>query len=273
MKATDFTYAGERLSDYGMMVAGFDSSNSVESINTDSQRTFGTVSMFYGKYQPFVYTLYENRLVIEFSIIKKMDCSNTSEEEYDPILSQTEIRSIKRWLNRPTPHKLSFDDEEYEDYYWEGSFNIAEQYFGGVPCGLSLTFESNRPFAIMDEVVFEGELEADGTFTINDTSDEEGWIYPSLSVTCLSAGDLQLENNMEEGRLTIVKNCEENETIMFAPNLQIRSSLGTHELGDDFNYKFLRIYNTYDQRENVITANLPISYTLKYNPIAKVVIA
>lgn len=268
MEAKDMTYAGETLSSRGLMIASFDGSSSVETIDSDSQKTFTSVSMFYGKYQPFVFTSYEDRLVMEFTIIKD-PCKF---EEEDLRMTQQEVRSIKRWLNRPTPHVLRFDDEQFADVFWEGSFNVTELYLAGVTYGLQLSFQCNRPFGLQDAKTYEGSLITGGCFIVNDSSDEEGHIYPTLEVTCLESGDLQLNNQIED-RTTIVKNCVVDEKIIFFPNLQIRSSVGTHELGDDFNYKFLRICNTYDDTVNKITTSIPIEYKLTYNPIAKVVIA
>lgn len=273
MKARDLTYAGETLSSHGFMIGGFDDTPAGDSITTDSQRSFATVSMFYGAYQPFVYTSYEDRLVMEFSIIKEAcgDDGKIAQQE-DFVLTQSEIRSMKKWLSRPTPHKLTFDEDKYRGVFWEGSFNVEEIYLMGETVGLKLTFESNRPFALADEVSYSGELITGGRFIIDDTSDEEGHIYPSLTVTCLESGDLQLYNSIES-RTTIVKNCKVGEVITFTPTLQVRTSLTSHEIGDDFNYKFLRIANTYNDYRNIITTTIPIQYTLSYNPIAKVVVA
>lgn len=273
MKARDLTYAGETLSSHGFMIGGFDDSPAGDTITTDSQRTFGTVSMFYGAYQPFVYTSYEDRLTMEFSVIKEPcgdDGKLAQQEDFE--LTQREIRSMKKWLSRPTPHKLTFDEDKYLGVFWEGSFNVQEIYVKGATYGLKLTFESNRPFALADELTFTGGLITGDRFIINDTSDEEGHIYPSFTVTCMESGDLQLHNSIEN-RTTIVKNCTAGEVITFTPTLQVRTSLTSHEIGDDFNYKFLRIANTYDDARNVITTSIPIQYELRYNPIAKVVVA
>lgn len=265
MVAKDMTYANKKLSDFGLIIASFDDSSS-DTIDTDSQRSFSSNSLFFGKYQPFVVTAYEDALVITFQIMKD-PCNN---EELQ--LSQSEVRQLKKWLNRPTPHKLSFDSEEFKGIYWEGSFNVQEIYLAGVPYGLELEFQSTRPFAIMDDVTYEGSLQTSDVLVINDTSDEEGYIYPNLEIKCLSDGDLEITNSYEL-RTTKISNCTSGETIIFTPLMQVRSSLSSHKLSDDFNYVFLRIGNTYDETINSITTNIPIEYKLTYTPIAKVVIA
>jgi len=275
MRAKDLTFAGETLSSHGFMIAGFDDPPAGDEVTTDSQRSFTTVSMFYGAYQPFIYTSYEDRLVMEFTVMKQV-CDDDGKEinasQDDMRITQNEIRAMKRWLSRPTPHKLTIADSEYADFYWEGTFNVQEIHLLGATYGLKLTFESNRPFALQNELVYSGELNTGGRIIIDDVSDEEGHIYPSLEVTCLATGDLQLHSEIEN-RTTIVKNCKVGETITFTPTLQVRTNNTEHSIGDDFNYKFVRICNTYDNVRNIITTTIPIRYVLKYNPIAKVVVA
>lgn len=263
----DMTYAGETLSSYGFMIGGIGTSNSANEIETDSQRTFNSVSLFYGAYQPFVFSQYENRLEMDFDIILDPCKANNPET-----LTQAKIRAVKKWLNRPSAHKLTFDKEGFENVFWEGSFNVQETYFGGTPISLHLHFVSNRPFGLYEERTYGGRLGAEDYFVVNDISDDEGHIYPSFEVTCGADGELVIYNDLDR-RSTVIKNCTQGETIVFTPTMQVRSSLSSHDLGRDFNYIFTRINNTYDNTVNRIFTSLPIDFTLKYNPIAKAVIA
>ena len=79
--------------------------------------------------------------------------------------------------------------------------------------------------------------------------------------------------NEFDKRETVVRGCSSGETLTFTHLLQILSSNKSHELGDDFNYKFIRINNEYGNTLNKLTFNLPCTYSISYNPIAKVVIA
>ena len=67
MKAKDLTYAGETLSSHGFIIAGFDNAPAGDEVTTDSQRNFNTVSMFQGKYQPFVFASYDDHLTMDIS--------------------------------------------------------------------------------------------------------------------------------------------------------------------------------------------------------------
>ena len=119
VRFNDFEYDGISLSSMGLGIVSFDGMQDGD-ITTDSQKTFNSISLFGGRYQPFIVTTYEDRLEIEFSIAK-----NYCTEFDDYYFSIYEIENIQYWLNRSTPHKFRIlEDVEYADVYWEGSFNI-----------------------------------------------------------------------------------------------------------------------------------------------------
>ena len=132
-----------------------------------------------------------------------------------------------------------------------------------------MTFISTRPYALQDDVVFSGELNANGNVTINDLSTEIGYIYPTLIISCLDSGNLSIYNDFDQ-RTTTINNCSANEKIVFSKYLQIESSESSHNVYDDFNYTFLRIGNNFVTGENVLTFSLPCEYIITYNPIRKV---
>lgn len=108
----------------------------------------------------------------------------------------------------------------------------------------------------------------ENVLVIQDVSDEVGYIYPNLKITCLSAGDLEINNSIED-RTTIIKNCQENEIISFDEQLNISSNMEHETLTNDFNYVFFRIANTYNDYENVITTSIPCSIEYNYKPVIK----
>ena len=263
----DFIYNGISLSSLNYVIVDFNDGSSLGGISTDSQRSHEHVSMFNGKFQPFSSSTFNDVLKMEFSIMKK-----ACPEDLGYIVTMEEIEGLKRWLNSPTPKKLKIVDYDFFDFYWMGSFNVEEVFAGGERVGANLTFESDRPFALKEARVYEGSIaDTDNdSITILDTSDEPGYIYPTLQITVGEAGDLTLTNSFD-GRETVIKNCEADETIMFTDTCQISTDSETHEVSDDFNFRFLRICNTYGNIKNVITSSLPITYSISYNPIAKVV--
>ena len=261
-----FVYDDISLQSVGFIIGGIDSSSSAETVDTDSQRNFNSVTTYLGKYHPFTVATYDDALVMRFSIVK-----NPCQDE-DGEISLSDMVYLKRWLSRPTPHVLRFSDPEYSDVYWEGSFNLSEIHLGGKRVGVELTFTCNRPYGIRDVDEVTGSVDAGGSFVIYDASDDEGYLYPELKITCKQGGTLQLTNSFD-GRVTEVKNVENNEVITFSPTLQITSSSDTHKtLMDDFNFEFLRIGNDFRTNKNEITSSISCDYSYVYKPAAKVVI-
>lgn len=268
MVADDFIYDGTQLSDLGFMIGYLDDADAVGTVETDSQRSFNSFSLFGGKWQPLSFTTYKNSLQIEMSVIKN-PCAGSDD---DPSISLAEIRRIKRWLNRPTYHELRIVNPEYEHVFWMGSANVEEIHHLGKCVGFHITFSTDRPFALGDTENFHGEVASNGTVTINDISDEIGYIYPDFEITLLDNGDLEIINSFD-GRITDIKGCSSGETITMSKVMQITSSLPAHKVYNDFNWRFPRICNSYESAENVFSFSLPCTYSISYNPIVKAVIA
>lgn len=268
MQFVDFEYDGTSLSSKGMTVVSFDGMQDDE-ITTDSQRNFESISLFNGKYQPFVYSIYEDRLEIDFSIGRNI-CSNDVEDYF---LTVAQLESLQYWLNRPTAHKFKIlQDAEYVNIFWEGSFNMDWVKLGEKVIGVNLHFISNRPFALGEKEVFtEENLNQDNVIYIIDSSSDEGSIVPTVEITLKEDGDLELTNTFNEEEIrTIITGCKADEIITFSSTLQIKSSDSSHKVMDCFNWVFPRIYNVYGNNINRFSSNLDCECTISYNPIRKV---
>lgn len=265
MDRCDFKFRGELLSSHGYMLCEFDGSSSTSVVTTDSQREFTSVPMFMGKYHPILYYTYNNALIMEMSICK-------IDDSHGGTITPTEASSLKRWLSSSVSQEFRVGGDEYENYFWNGTFNVEEIHYASDCVGFHLTFTSTAPFGYKDKVELSGSVEKNASVTINDTSDEEGYIYPDMTVTLKASGDLKITNSFDK-RETVVRGCASGETITFTRLLQILSSNNSHALGDDFNYKFIRINNEYGNTANKLTFSLPCTYSISYNPIAKVVIS
>ena len=104
--------------------------------------------------------------------------------------------------------------------------------------------------------------------SLNDTSYEEGYIYPQMEITVKEDGDLTIHNSIEN-RETYIANCKSGEVITFDYPV-IQSSDSSHNIQDDFNWTFFRVANTYDNSRNDLVISLPCSIKIKYSPIVKV---
>ena len=118
MLAYDFEYDGEYLKDWGYIICNNDSSGGFETINSDSQLTFDTVSQFQGKLFELTTSHYDDHIELTFQICK-FSC-----EEGITSISVYESRELKRWLNRPEFHRFKLIQPDWADIYMEGSFNI-----------------------------------------------------------------------------------------------------------------------------------------------------
>lgn len=262
MELHDFEYDGITLSDMGYMVCEFDSSG-LQTISNGSQITFNTVSTLNGKKYELTNTEYSECIEATFQI-----CKDPCQYE-DFEINTKELRDLMAWLNRKNFYKFKLLDDEYIDLFFESSFNVSILKFGDKICGLELKMTTNRPFALHEPIsfVFENK-KANGEFTINDSSDEEGFIYPHVEVDILENGTLTIHNSLEN-RTTEIKNCVIGEKIILDYPI-IYSSIPSHKIQNDFNWNWFRIFNTFKNRRNDITISIPCTVKIKYSPIVKV---
>ena len=276
MRFSDFEYDGISLSSMGLIIVSFDGAQDDE-ITTDSQRTFNSISLFGGRYQPFLTSIYEDRLEIEFAIAK-----NFCEDETDVYFTIQQIENIQYWLNRPTPHIFRIlDDAEYADVYWEGSFNLEWVKSGEDTIGFVATFISTRPYAIGNESLFTKRLTQGEELEVPSFSYDEGSITPIVILGIREDGDLEFTNHFNNrDTVTTIRNCRMGEEITFTNMQQIISSFASHDIYNDFNWVFPQIYNIFNVNDgneensqryiNVFSSNLNCDCTISYHPVRKV---
>ena len=182
-------------------------------------------------------------------------------------ISDDTNRWIMRWLNRPTFEQFRPLRRDAGVFY-NGSFIVRAQLYGGRLIGYELTLHTDRPFGYAEAEEYAFTVNANGIYTLVDSSDEIGDIYPTMEVTCGSAGTLTITNSMDANWSTVITDCAANEVITFNHPIVTTSST-THTIQDCFNYNFPRISNTYDANTNTFTFSLPCSVTMSYNPIRK----
>jgi hypothetical protein len=108
----------------------------------------------------------------------------------------------------------------------------------------------------------------ENTAEINDSSYEEGYIYPHTEITVLEDGDLNIHNAIED-RNTYIANCVAGEVITMDYPV-ISSSVSSHKIQNDFNWNFFRVANTFYNSRNDLTLSLPSIIKIKYSPIVKI---
>lgn len=258
----DFIFDGVALSDFGYVVAydGLRSENTVVS------------NMTYNTIKPALYDIsrkvshnYDANLTTTFIIIK--DPCIYNDNFY---MTNDEISELTKWLVRKQYKYFRYiDDEDITDEVWYKVQNTVDKVVeGDNVIGLSITVNANAPYGYTREVVDSWD---DTTHDIIMHSDEEGYIYPDVTITVNASGNLSIINEYEN-RSTTINNVVAGEVIQIFGNgiNQIASSIAEHELSQDFNYNFVRLCNQYGKYTNTITTNLPCTITMKYRGIRKV---
>ena len=262
MKAFDFEYDGINLSDKGFIICNF-GSKGLDTVSDGSQIKFNTASTLGGSKHELISAEYEDCLETTIQICKH-SCTGGIQE-----ITATEHRELTKWLSRKKFLKFKILDEDYIDLYFEAAFNISRIEIDGRLYGLELEVVTNRPFALKEpRLINIKNLAQDGKHSINDTSYEEGYIYPYMEIVISESGNLNIHNAIEN-RDTYIANCVAGEIItMDYPVIQ--SSISSHNIQNDFNWNFFRMANTYENSRNDLTISLPCSIKIKYSPIVKV---
>lgn len=262
MRAYDFSYGDKSLSDFGMIICRFDSVG-LDTVDDGAEISFNTISTLGGLKNEIVSTEYEDCLESTLQICKHSCVSGIQE------ITESEHRELTKWLCRKHFLKFKILDENHIDLYYEAIINVSKIELNGKLIGLELNIRTNRPFALKEpRTINIKNLVHNGKYSLNDTSYEEGYIYPYTEITINESGDLDIYNALED-RNTHIANCVAGEVIIMDYPV-ITSSLSSHNIQDDFNWDFFRVANTYENSRNDLTISIPCTIKVRYSPIVKV---
>lgn len=119
---TDFEFAGEMLSDYGMILCSFDSGGGIETFSSGADITFNQIKPIGSNRFNLYSSTYDTALSATFQICKN-PCRLKNQEEMR--LSFEEVSAIQRWLCRKDGYKrFKLDKEGYEHVYWNGNIQF-----------------------------------------------------------------------------------------------------------------------------------------------------
>lgn len=270
MYATDFEYNGTLLSSLGYMICSFDGSSN-GNVSAGSDITFNMISPNRNSKFRIYSSKYESSYTTTFSICKNIE-SMSSVNQDEQYLSTNDISELHKWLCRKSFKKFKAHQDGYEDIFWNGVFTSEQYLINGRTAGLTLTLITDAPFAYQEpekESTYDFYLAKDVPFEIYDTSDEEGFIHPNLTITVLEPGTFTLSNSMDN-KIMRIYNCSENEVITIdGENLIISSTMQNH-ITSDFNYYYPKIVNDDGHFLNQITSSLDCKIELSYAPIRKI---
>lgn len=271
MRAIDFEYDGQYLSDYGFIICDFDASTGIAEADAGSNITFNKVARDSGKKFSLASAVYDECITTTFDICKNDEIYDQDQME----ISNDEYRDIMRWLNRREFLKFQVIDDSIEEFerdtcYYNASFNIDKIKINEKLVGMRLTMETDKPFGYGQEQTVSWTFgDTNVSKILSDISDEVGSIFPTLTITCQRNGDLSIYNELEDCTTTI-KNCTMGEVITLNGDTQIISTTySSHDICNDFNFEFFRIGNTIETRNNRISVSNPCKLVIKYTPIIK----
>lgn len=262
MTEDNFIFDGKQLSDFGYIIAH---DNILDEDITVSNMQYTTIKGARSDTAHKVAAPYEDYYHADIMIIKN-PCAF---ENLD--LTNNDISEMSKWLCRKEYKWFRWIDDIGQDEIWyEVQISVDKKVYGDSVIGLVLHINSNKPYAQSQLYTYEWVGGLDNT-TLFVHSDEEGYIYPNMTITVKGGGDVIITNHYEE-RSTIIRNCANMEkfTIIGGDMMQISSSIAKHELSKDYNYKFLRLCNRYGNAENKLTISPNCNVTLSYRGIRKV---
>lgn len=267
MYAIDFEYDGQYLSDYGFIICEFEKARGLQVKSAGSKVSFNKVSRHGGKKFSIAGAKYDECITTTFDICKNAEEYDMNEME----ITNDEYRDIMRWLNRKEFLKFQLlDDQDRDNCYYFASFNIDTLFVSDKLFGMRLTMETDKPFGYgQDQEIKWTFASPNITKLLSDVSDEVGIIYPDVTIKCMRNGDLELLNSDTNCRV-MLRNCSVGEIITMKGDIMtIATSYNSHDIVNDFNYQFLKIGNTINNRSNHITASNPCEVTIRYTPIIK----
>ena len=270
----DFIFDGRALSDFGYLLV-FENSEDVIEV---SGMQFNTVKAALSDENRRVSHTYEQNYTSTFLIMKSY-CTNAEDDLW---LSNDDIAELTRWLARKQYKWFRFvdDDEDDDEIWYRAQIQVRKEFAGDKVLGLQLTVNTNAPYGFTREITKNNDYEEN--YKVMCISDEEGYIYPTVKITCPIGGEVLIYNDREPSRTTIIDGCVADEVITLHGGdvQQITSTVTTHDFTNNFNYVFPRLISSYEQNRNVIHSE--ISYTgpaalwtipgieLKYRGIRKV---
>lgn len=276
MYCTNFEYGNRKLSDYNMIIGSLNGSGGNEIVSSGADIVFNQIRPSGSSHFNLYSSTYQEAFISTFQIVK-----NPCKCQRNYYLTPTEVSNIQRWLCRKGYNKFKILQDGYEDIHWHATFSSKQILSNGKITGLELTLYTDAPYAYHDRVKCPFQVEKNtGTaksgvepghdFTLYDTSDEIGWIYPDVKITMMEPGDFTLINSLDN-KLMKINNVISGEVIYIdGRNQIISSSVQDHTICNDFNFYFPRIINTCQNNKNDFTVSLSCNIIFYYSPICKV---
>lgn len=258
---SDFIFDGRSLSEFGYILVFENTEDTMDTSNMEMKTIKGARN---DKSLGVGYS-YGDNLTATYLIMKNF--CEFPEDELN--LTDEDVSELTRWLCRKQYKWFRYVDTEdgVDDTWFQGYWTVKKEYAGDQVIGLQITLHTNAPYGYSRIIKH---FENQTSFSININTDEEGYIYPDVTIQLSANGELNLTNTTED-RVTGLKNCVAGETITIRNgDVQQISSTQDHDWIHEFNYKYPRFVAKYGDTQNDFTVNMPADITLEYREIRKV---
>lgn len=245
INAKDFTFCNKKLSDFGFIIANFDSSS-------DEDVSCGNVELITARppmsSKNIIHGVsYGEPIKLVFQVVKfdYVTCTCSSEPVTDK-----EYEDLMRWLVKTNYNYVNFDDG---DVYFNVTMSVAAKKIGGHIHGFEITATNDSVHSYSQE--YTKELKPGEIFI--DESSVVGYTYPKKLVITVTENSHAYCGVLDD-KAMFIDNCTAGEIITVdCENKIISSSNTAHDLSSDFNFVFFRFSNTEETRENkILTFNV-----------------
>lgn len=261
MNCTDFLFDNEYLSNYGMMICSFDSSDSSWS---GGDVSFTTVKAPDSNRQAYCTHTYEQPLSCTFSICKNPSGLHDAEEQF---ITQEEYSALNRFLKRTDGyHWLQFDADGFEDIFFNCQINMQPHKIHGQLVGFDVTVNTDSPYAYSKLYQKNFRLTSEKNYSLINYNDIIGNIYPKVTINILGNGTLKLNSGLSDNlHKTVINNCKEGDVITLYGEYDYFDGIGNPNNFERFIFPVLA--NSYHDRntlfslgENSVNCDVAIEY-------------
>lgn len=216
MTGRDFSFNGNRLSDFGMMLTNPEEEDNwgmTKEIVKSEVNINKTIANHYGSY-------FSETTVLNFYILKDV-CDNDNLK-----LTYDEIRALTRWLTSPKmPKSLYVESEDYTTTEYIGIFtNVQPVEYNGIN-GLFVEFTCNSPYAFQPHSF---RTNGGRTLRINCETDElYEYIYPVIHIFPNGTGTYEINNQTTGDDMSLTLSTSYDEIILDGKNQRITGVSGT----------------------------------------------
>lgn len=262
----DMVIGNFKLSDYGFMLASFDSGTS--NYEDDLGMNYETIEEYIGHNPIPIYlgAKYTSKLRPQATIIKDLNIHS------EPYFNEHECRELLRQLTGFNGYKnmqiYSYDLDELL-YFNVRVTNTSYKKVAGKVIGIILSLECDSQFAWSKEFTLVYQTTPNQTLFFCNTSDDlYHYLLPKITISSTSPiSNLEIKNKSDDDWTTTIKNIRQGEIItMDSKNEILTSSIPNRMILNDFNMHFIRFV----PEQNQIQVNHNITMTLNFRLPRKV---